>query len=258
MGADGKDAGSRCRPWFGLFLGVATVILARMRGAIPGYHDLHRLLADQGVSPVLLGLDGAFLLVLGAWLGARLAMQEGSVLRALGLRSSPLVGLVFGVVAGIPMVVQAAISGSLQPWSNTILRGAIVMPFAEELLFRGLLVVMPVACGRLPFWPCAVFGGVVFGSVHVTWSTDLAWDDAPVFAVTMIGGIWFAWLCRTFGWNLWVPIVMHGVMNAAWLVFGVDGDAAGHLWPNVGRGLTIALATVLAVRHSRRAGATRT
>jgi membrane protease YdiL (CAAX protease family) len=258
VGADGKNAGAKCRPWFGLFIGVATVIFVRLRGAIPGYQDMRLWLHNQGVDSVLGSLDGALLMAIGAWLGARLAMQEGSVLRALGLRASPLVGLVVGVVASLPMVVQAAISHAVPPWSNAILRNVIVMPFAEELLFRGLLVVMPVACGRLPFWPCAVFSGVAFGSLHVPWSPDVSWDDAPVFAVTAIGGIWFAWLCRSFRWNLWVPIVMHGVMNAHLFVFDVEAGAAGSLWPNVGRGLTIALATVLAVRHSRRAGATTT
>jgi len=40
-------------------------------------------------------------------------------------------------------------------------------------------------------------------------------------------------------------------MNAAWMVFAVAENAAGGLWPNVGRGLTIALGTVLTVRRRR-------
>ena len=40
-------------------------------------------------------------------------------------------------------------------------------------------------------------------------------------------------------------------MNAAWQVFAVADSAAGGLWPNVGRALTIVVGTVLARRAAR-------
>lgn len=257
MGGERTTKAPPCRAWLGLLIGLLFIALLRLRSEIPGYAALHRWLLEQGVPPHVRNLDGALLLLIGAWLGARLAIGQGSVLAALGLCRSPVRGLVFGVVAGIPMVAQAALAHPLLPWSPTWLRGTIAQPLAEEVFFRGLFVVMPVMCGRWPFWPCAIVGGLVFGSLHVEWSTAFGGNDALILAVTTVGGVWFAWLCRAFAWNLWTTIVLHGVMNAAWSVFGVADDAAGGFWPNVGRGLTIALGTVLAIRQQRLGAAAR-
>lgn len=54
------------------------------------------------------------------------------------------------------------------------------------------------------------------------------------------------------GFNLWTSIFLHAVMNAAWMGFAVAENAAGGLWPNIGRGFCIVVGTVLSRRAARR------
>lgn len=233
----------------GLF-GLAAV---RFRDRVPFWVDLHVWLREQGVPQPLRHLDAPLLLLAASLLGARLAAGHGRALHALGLRARMRAGLAFGLLAAVPMWVQAVLASDGLQFGWMLLSWAVAMPLAEEVLFRGVLVAVPVTLGGCRFWPAAILAGLLFGSLHVPWSQQLAASDLPVFAITAVGGVWYAWLCRAFDWNLWATIGLHAAMNAAWLVTGVADDAAGGLWPNVGRGATIALGTVLALRHRRRA-----
>jgi membrane protease YdiL (CAAX protease family) len=170
----------------------------------------------------------------------------------LGLAGSVREGLTFGLLASIPMLLQGWLGRNDVDVSLTTTRAIVAMPFAEEVFFRGLLVFVPVAVGGCRFWTTAILAGLVFGSLHVSWDPPLSEEgDLAVFAVTAAGGIWYAWIGRCFRWNLWPTIVLHAGMNAAWVIFGIADDAAGGLWPNVGRGLTIAAGTVLALKSAK-------
>ena len=240
----------------GLTLAIAVFVFTRVRGEVACYVEFHRWLHDLGVSDAVRGLDGPLLLVLASLGAARLAYGQGGVLRGLGLRASFLLGASFAAAAGAPMVLQAWIaSDGVRAHAGT-LRGVGVAPFVEELLFRAVLVGIPVRLGGFSFWPVATFSALVFASMHVPWNAQFGGEHMGVLAATLAGGLWYAWLLRVYEWNLWTTILLHAVMNAAWMVFAVAGSAAGGLWPNIGRGLTIALGTMLAVRHRRRARVT--
>ena len=154
-------------------------------------------------------------------------------------------------LAGLPMLAQGALAGDGLRLGADTLRGVVLAPLTEELLFRGALLAIAVRCAGLPFWPCAIGFGALFGLMHVPWDGTFAFRHAGVLAATTAGGIWYGWLLRGHGWNLWATIGLHAAMNAAWMVFAVADDAAGGLWANVGRGLTIALGTWLTVRRVR-------
>jgi membrane protease YdiL (CAAX protease family) len=234
-------------------VGLCVLAVVQMRGEIPGYVQWHLWLREQGVPKPIRQLDAPLLLLLGGWLGARLATGPGRAVSVLGLAGSSREGLTFGLLAGTPMLLQGWLGRSDVDLSLSTARAIVVMPFAEEVFFRGLLVCIPVAVGGCRFWTTAVLAGLLFGSLHVPWHASLlSWGDLAVFAVTAAGGIWYAWIGRCFRWNLWPTIVLHGTMNAAWVIFGIADDAAGGLWPNVGRGLTIAAGTVLALKHTKR------
>ncbi|HEX6810522.1 MAG TPA: CPBP family intramembrane glutamic endopeptidase [Planctomycetota bacterium] len=234
-------------------VGSCVLAVVQMRGAIPGYVEWYLWLREQGVPKPICGLDAPLLLLLGAWLGARLATGRGRVSSVLGLAGSWREGLAFGLLAGTPMLLQGWIGRSDVDLSSSTARAIVAMPFAEEVFFRGLLVFIPVAVGGCRFWTTAILAGLLFGSLHVPWDPSmLSWGDFAEFAVATAGGIWYAWIGRCFRWSLWPTIVLHGAMNAAWVIFGIDDTAAGGLWPNVGRGLTIAAGTVLALRHTKR------
>ncbi len=233
-----------------LVLGVAVFVFTRVRAHVPAWVAMHRWLRDLGVPDGLRHLDGPLLLLGAAWLGARLASRSGAT-RELGLRGSFARGLRFGAIAGIPMLLQGAVGATGVRLDGATLRGVLLAPLVEEVFFRGLLVAVAVRCGGLWFWPAAIASGLLFGSAHVPWVGDREWHHLPTFLITAAGGVWYAWIARAFAWNLWTTIALHAAMNAAWMVFALGGGAVGGLWPNIGRGLTIALGTVLTLRHRR-------
>jgi membrane protease YdiL (CAAX protease family) len=248
-----SPAGERNRRWLlAPIVGLVALVLARVAPNVDAVRDLHRWLHENGVPPLVRSLQSPLILSAGAWLGARLAAGSGHVATALGLRAPFARGVLVGAIIGLPMLLQAPFSSTAFAVDQMLVRAAVVAPFVEELFFRGLLVAIPVRIGGTRFWPTAVLMGLLFGSVHVPWNATFGSQHLPVLGATAAGGIWYAWLLRCYDWNLWVTIALHAVMNAAWGVFQVSDDAAGGLWPNVGRGLTIALGTVMAIRHRRR------
>jgi len=243
------STGSRW-PLAGL-VGLCVLAVVQLRGRIPGYVPWYVWLCDQGVPQPIRTLDAPLLLLLGAWLGARLAAGRGRAVTVLGLAGSAREGLTFGLLASIPMLLQSWLGRSGVDLSLSTARAVVAMPFAEEVFFRGLLVFVPVAVGGCRFWTTAILAGLLFGSLHVAWDAPPSSGDLAVFAVTAAGGIWYAWIGRCFRWNLWPTIVLHAGMNAAWVIFAIADDAAGGLWPNVGRGLTIAAGTLLALKRAK-------
>lgn len=241
----------------GVTLAVAVFVFTRVRGEFAFYVAIHRWLKELGLPDAARALDGQLLLVVASLLAARLAWGRGETLRGLGLRASFVTGAWFALVAGAPMVLQAALASSGLRADLGTWRGVLVAPLVEELLFRAVFVAIPVRLGGWPFWPVAAFSALVFASTHVPWNAQFGFEHVGVLAATLAGGLWYAWLLRVYDWNLWTTILLHAVMNAAWMVFAVADSAAGGVWPNVGRGLTIAAGTVLAVRHRRRLRAAR-
>ncbi len=237
----------------GVGIGIAALVFTRLRGEIPLWRRLHEMLRDLGVPDEVRNLDSQMILLLAVALGARIAAGRHQSLRSLGLWAPVRTGLLFGLLAGAPMFLQGALSARGFELSMATVKGVLLAPLVEEVFFRGLLVAIPVRIGGIAFWPAAIASGLLFGSMHVSWTDGVGAGELPVLLVTGIGGVWYAWLVRMFEWNLWTTISLHAVMNAAWQLFAISGDAAGGLWPNVGRGLTIALGTVLALRHRRRA-----
>ena len=93
------------------------------------------------------------------------------------------------------------------------------------------------------FWRTAIASGLLFGAVHVQWTADGLARGWPHGLVTLAGGIWYAWLARAWGRNLWVVVVAHALMNLSSPWYG-----GGGLWLEVGRAATIALGTVMTIR----------
>lgn len=82
----------------------------------------------------------------------------------------------------------------------------VIAPFAEELLFRG--VIFAGLAQRLPLWWAAVISGVIFGAAHL----DL-WSIVPLAVV----GTGLALLYRRTG-SLWPNIIAHGAFNTFALI----------------------------------------
>ena len=70
--------------------------------------------------------------------------------------------------------------------------------------------------------------------------------------VTLMGGLWFAWLYIEWRENLWVPIWLHILMNFAWGLFDVSDNAMGGMGANVFRIMTIVITIVVTSRFNRK------
>jgi membrane protease YdiL (CAAX protease family) len=226
---------------------VAALAIVRHRGQWPSYARFHRWLDEQGWPEVLRNVDGDLLLVvlgLLVWGLMRAAAPRASrgLLDDLGLRTDLLRGLALGAVVALPMLLLGAFVGEVRVGAS-MLRLALVGPVAEEVFFRGVLVLAAARLLAAPFWPTAVVAGALFGVAHVHWSLAGLLAGWPLMLITTAGGIWFAWLARAWARNLYLVIALHMLMNLAspWY------DAASHaaVWHEVGRGATIAVSVFL-------------
>lgn len=82
----------------------------------------------------------------------------------------------------------------------------VIAPFAEELLFRG--VIFAGLAQYLPLWWAAIISGIIFGAAHLD-----PWSIVPLAVV----GTGLALLYRRTG-SLWPNIIAHGAFNTFALV----------------------------------------
>ena len=122
----------------------------------------------------------------------------------------PLVGLVNGIVAGL--IGRVPENPQLEIIAPTVVSGAgafgmlltlaVVVPIAEELLFRGLLYAW--LRERIGLRPAMLISALAFSLLH-----GIAWL-IPAFAML---GLILAWVYERSD-SLWAPIVTHGLFNA--------------------------------------------
>jgi membrane protease YdiL (CAAX protease family) len=160
------------------------------------------------------------------------------------------------------MLVAAALLPRKGLVADLVVGSAILGPFAEELLFRGLLFRQLVSRARWSVTASVIVSSLAFGLAHIRnidlgLLTGLQFGWLPLMLNSALpyaaGGAVFAWL--TWRWNsLWPAIALHGLMNFWWdlttgehvqLDFHLDGMSAA-------QALSVALAVVLTLRWSRR------
>jgi membrane protease YdiL (CAAX protease family) len=167
-----------------------------------------------------------------AWLLARRGGMRASEVLALrmplcGARVLALVGVVVAIGLAADLVVQLVRHTGLQRdlfpanlrasmvryagWPLAILSIAIVVPIAQEIWFRGLLL-PALAQTRLGFWGAALLTSALFAAAHL-WHAGLT-ALVPVF----LGGLFLAWTLGLTG-SLWVPIAIHVSYNLLTLLW---------------------------------------
>ena len=177
-------------------------------------------------------------------------------LRELGLCAPAHVGLVFGLLATLPMLLPCLIWGRLaeEIVAGDLVFGAAIWPLGEEILFRGYTFRQLHRRAGWNLWAAAIVTGVVFGAAHLANASvrgmDLG-DQMGTVALISVGGILFAWIFARWEDNLWVPWALHGFMNLWWGVFELANDPLGGWGPNAMRVLTVVLAVVLTIYRKR-------
>ena len=178
-----------------------------------------------------------------------------SGLKESGLIENPFIAFVVAVVATSPMWLGFWIlSDGSFAWSwGDLFHGAVVPGVSEELLFRSLLFGLLLRHAKWHFLPAAGLCAVFFGAAHL-YQSGSAMSALMIFGITFIGSTWFSWLFLRWRFNLWVPIMMHLLMNAWWSVFSVDTSAMGDISANLLRLATIVLSVILTIIWNKRLG----
>jgi membrane protease YdiL (CAAX protease family) len=189
-------------------------------------------LAGEFGSPALSAVWNESLLKLVLWVvpaivivGFMWRLPPVDALRELGLATNPLPGLALGLLTLIPLVVLWTEARLSTVSAGAIVGTSLVGPFAEEVLFRGLLFRQLLRRGgRSAIWSIAV-SALVFGSAHLTLFVGFShgrfsyapWLDPYIneFGVTMLGGVLLAWI--VYRWDsLWPAVAVHSALNLSW------------------------------------------
>ncbi len=202
---------------FGLFL-VASTLLSL--GSSPG--TLADLLARYLLNLIFLGGAALFwglrrkkitwnqlglALKRWRWSFLGLAILISAVLNPIRAGLAILIQILFGGgMAGLEArnTILTAGGFSWPAFILTLVGVGILVPFSEELYFRGLLYNW--LKGRFRFWPSVLLSAALFGLGH--------FDTVGVMVSAFIMGIVNAWVYERSG-SLWFPIAIHAITNSS-------------------------------------------
>lgn len=159
-------------------------------------------------------------------------------------------GLYMAFLMTLPMLIGYAFCSdfTINLSANDFYFGTLSAPFFEEFFFRAFLFGMLYRYAGWKVLPATVLDALVFGLIHISQGEDFA-SSASVFAVTAAGAAGFSLIYKEWEWNLWLVVFLHALMNFYWMVFDMAENAAGGLWANVFRIMTVAIAVIWTVRH---------
>lgn len=181
--------------------------------------------------------------------------RKRNLLETWGIRQGFGQGLRMAFLFTLPMLLGYGALNQFKPHFdlNNIVYGILLAPIFEELLYRGFLFGQLYRYGGWGFLPAGLLNALIFASLHLYQAVDFN-SAIGIFAVTAMGGLWFAWLYVEWGYNLWISIFLHLFMNAWWIVFAMGDNAAGGLYANIFRGFAIALSIFFTIRMKKRQG----
>lgn len=198
---------------------------------------------------IVLGIRNAFE-VATCFIAVAIAHRFGfkRAARELGLLTPIGRGLVFAIVASLPMLIAFALTSDVNPKMTflTVGVGCFIAPFAEEVLYRGFLFRQLYLRARLGFWISALLPSILFAAAHLYQSDNLM-VLLGIIAITGTGGIGFCWFFMKWRYNIWAVFGLHATMNLWWEVFAVDDTALGGWLANGARLGTVIVAVLLTI-----------
>lgn len=230
---------------FGIHFLFDDIYFKNIRGS------LNEVINQFGISHII-----AYLIVgIPIFAGTLLISKKNAFFNNLGLDKSFLKALTFSVVCTLPMFLGFSLFFDLNTdiKLNTILISILAAAFFEELYFRGFLFGQLYKHTSFGFIASVLLGALLFGLIHLYQSNVLI-ELVGIFLITFLGAILFAWVYVEWNYNLWVPILLHLLMNLAWEIFNISDNALGGTYSNVFRIVTIALIITITILYKKREG----
>jgi len=189
------------------------------------------------------------------FIGTAIIHKDIKILSYLGLNGNFILGFLLTVMFTLPMFIGGILFFPLNYKMSLpeVIRLTICAGLFEELYFRGFLFGQLFKYTKLGFIPAVFLGAILFAAGHLYQSSDFS-VIIGIFLTTFMGAILFAWLYVEWNYNLWVPIMMHFLMNLSWAIFSVSENALGGMTSNVFRGLTIATSIIVTIIYKKRKG----
>ncbi len=197
------------------------------------------------------------LLALAAFIVLSIVVRPKEQGSFLGLESNVIKGFAVAVISVLPINIVFPLIGTINPDFTVplLIRKSVLPGFIEELICRAFMFGLFFRYAKTGFLWAVLFPAALFGLGHIYQGHDML-SSLAAFGVTFIGAVYFSWIYAAWNFNLWIPIGLHILMNAAWVIFNVTGteDAAGGLISNIVRVVSIALAIVITIYYHKRKG----
>jgi len=197
------------------------------------------------------------ILILTAWL--LLGIKPAQLPQALGLRvpiRSFWIGIGAGVLLSLPLLIVGMLGGIKDDLVLRSLPHNTLSPgFFEELFFRAFAFGLLVRLAHWRIWPTAIFTGICFGLAHIHLAFVQGMDiPSQIGWVAMLAsaGAFYAWIYAAWGFNLYLPITMHTLLDLCWEVFQMGQSPLGGAGPLVATVLVFLIPTVYTIRAKRR------
>ena len=231
---------------------IASIILLLL------WSNMHAVAEAIGLKsplPERLARD-LFVVIAGIVLTA-IAIKPRNVFSFLGLNGNIAKGFGIAILCVIPIYLAFIIFGQINTDTtfSLVARKSILSGFVEEFMFRAIMFGLLFRYAKIGFFWSVILPALCFGAMHLYQGHDAA-SSLAAFGVTFLGAVYFSWMYAEWDFNLWVPVGLHMLMNAAWVVFTMEGTeaAAGGLVSNIARVTGIVLAIALTIWHKKRHG----
>ena len=237
---------------------VTYFILDRYVG--PSSRGLVKALAGEDPSLLrhtvraLLHYPGPYILV-PAFVTA-LIVGRKNLMHVWGFDKTPWRGLAFAFLCTLPLPIVYASTTPLQDPSTMfaeVINYAVLPGIAEEVLFRCFLFGVLFRVAKWGFLPAAMLGAVIFGAGHL-YQGNAVLDSLGVFGITLVAGLWWAWIYVEWDYNPWVPIGFHVFMNGWFNVFVVSDTALLPIAGEIARASVVVISITVTLAIKRQNG----
>lgn len=174
-----------------------------------------------------------------------------TIFTGLCLNKPVLPGLLFGLIASVPMLTGFVFTRKTEPHLvlPVLLFLDLFSPFAEEVHVRAFGFWQLRKRMAWPFWAAVIPQAILSGLGHIEKGTS--WTEiAEIFLLIFSGGVIFSWLLEKWQ-SIWFPLFLHVFMNLWWDIFTVSDTVLGGWFAFAVQQITMLLAIGITLLYQR-------